>query len=129
MSKLEGYSKVAVIYAGGRPYHYALYDESIKSGDNVIVTGAATEYFHTVTEVISVEESNEALKGKTISAEVICKVDVEAYVDRLEARKKKEELKKKMDKRKKEIQQQIDMRFYAEKDEEFAKMYDEFLNL
>lgn len=38
--KLKGFSKVAVIEYLGKDYHYALYDDDIKAGDNVLVSGA-----------------------------------------------------------------------------------------
>ena len=122
MAKLEGYSKVAAIrYGYGLLYHFALYDDGAvyEVGDNVVVTGRSD--IGKIEEIISIEEAAERWK-KNITAEVICKVDVSAYQERVKNRVEKEKLKKQLDKRKKEIQERLDNEYYAAKDEEYAAL-------
>lgn len=123
MAKLEGYSKVAVINFGGYiDYHYAIYEDGVdyKEGDTV-VTSTNNYTIAKIKEIISAEEAIKRT-NKNITAEVIGKVDTDAYDKRVEQRKEKEKLKKEMDKRKKEIQKKLDDEYYASKDEEYAEM-------
>lgn len=120
-TKLEGYKSVAVVKFPGinREYYYALYDD-FKSGDRVLVSGAADEC-PTIVRVLTAREAAEECKVNIIS-EVICKVDLEKYEERLSAREKKKKLKAEMEKRKKEIQKMKDDEYYALMDAEFASM-------
>ena len=88
----EGYKSVAVVKFPGvnREYYYALYDD-FKSGDRVLVSGAADEY-PTIVRVLTAREAAEECKVNIIS-EVICKVDLEKYEERLATREKKRRLK------------------------------------
>ena len=67
--------------------------------------------------------------SRGITAEVIAKIDMTAYRNRVSQRKAKEELKKKLDKRRKEIQQRLDDEYYASQDEEFYEMLREYSEL
>ena len=120
MAKLTGFNKVAVIKQEyGCDYFYALYDENIHLGDKVLVTGSATGKMWTVKDVIDYDES---VITKNITAEVICKVDTSAYDERCANRKKAEELRKQMDKKRKEIEARKDDEYYASLDPEYAAM-------
>ena len=124
--KLTGYNKVAVIGMGNTDYHFALYDDDIQVGDRVLVTGNGS--IQTVKEVITKDESKERF-NKDITAEVMCKVDLSAYENRIENRKKAEKLRKEMDKRIAEMAEINKYAMYAEKDDELAKMLAEYREL
>lgn len=128
MTKLEGFSKVAVIKWGYCTlYHFAIYDDGndYKVGDMVALSNNNPNA--KIDEIISVEESRGRYKGN-ITAEVIGKIDTSAYEKRVAQRKEKEELKKKLDKRKKEIQKKLD-EYYASKDNVYAEMLKRYESL
>lgn len=129
MTKLEGYSKVAVIFGGNYPYHFAIYDDGInyQIGDMVVLTGSNATTAK-IDEIISIEEAVNRC-SKNITSEVIGKVDISAYEKRVEQRKQKEKLKKELDKRKKEIQKKLDDEYYASKDEIYAEMLKKYESL
>ena len=95
MAKLTGYKRVAGGKMGCVTYYFALYDEDINVGDTVLVSGVCKEAV-VVSEIITAEEAKEKTT-KTIIEEVKCKVDLSAYEERVQNRKKAEELRKKMD--------------------------------
>ena len=129
MTKLEGFSKVAVIKRGYcTQYHFAIYDDGndYKVGDMVALSNNNSNA--KIDEIISVEESRERYKGD-ITAEVIGKIDISAYEKRLAQRKEKAELKKELDKRKKEIREKLDDEYYASKDNVYAEMLKRYESL
>lgn len=128
MTKLEGFSKVAVIKRGCTQYYFAIYDDGndYKVGDMVALSNNNPNA--KIYEIISVEESRERYK-MIITAEVIGKIDISAYEKRMEQRKEKEELKKELDKRKKEIQKKLDDEYYASKDDLYAEMLKRYKSL
>jgi len=125
--KLEGFTKVAVVKMFSQSYHFAIYEDGFdySVGDYILVTGVTTNQPHKIEEIISAEEAQERF-SKSITAEVICKVDISAWEKRVEKRKEKEKLLKEMEKRKKAIQKEIDMMFYAEKDAAFAELMNQY---
>lgn len=123
MSKLSNYKNVAVIEIGGGKYHYALYDENIKAGDTVLVTGNMSRTPLTVENVISVEEAR-IMFTKDITAEVMCKVDLSDYNKRVESRKEVEKLKKEMDKEIKKMDETRKYEMYADMNPVLADMLD-----
>ena len=121
MSKLEGYSRVAVIKYGCTPYYFALYDDGTdyKVGDFVALSGCSNN--EKIAEILNLEEAQARCK-KAIISEVIGKIDNAAYEKRVEQRKEKERLKKELNERKQEIQRKLDNEYYASKDETFAEL-------
>ena len=128
MAKLEGYSKVAEIVYGDRAYYFAIYEDGndYAVGDTVLLSGNSDP--DKINEIISPEEVSERYKGN-ITGEVIGKVDISAYKKRVQQRKEKEELKKAIDKRRKEIQEKLNDEYYASKDAEFSEMLNRYKNL
>lgn len=128
MEKLEGFSTVAVIKFVCAQYHFAIYDDGndYKVGDMVALSN--NNHNAKIDEIISVEESRERYKGD-ITAEVIGKIDISAYEKRMARRKEKAELKKELDKRKKEIQEKLDDEYYASKDDVYAEMLKRYESL
>lgn len=137
MSKLDGFTKVAVIENGSynKNYYYALFDDDVCAGDHVLVTGAANGNLMVVKDVLDVAANEERLP-KSITAEVICRVDFGAYNQRLtvrkeadELRKKAENIRKQLNNKRKEIEARKDDEYYAEIDPEYAKLLNELKEL
>lgn len=131
MAKLSGFNKVAVVemsngYSGTKDYYFALYDESICVGDKVLVTGNAYGQMWTVKDI---DDYDETKITKNITAEVICKVDTSAYDERCTNRKKAEELRKQMDKKRKEIEARKDDEYYASLDNDYKEMLEQMKGL
>lgn len=128
MAKLEGYSRVAVIKYGCTPYYFALYDDGTdyKVGDFVALSGCSNN--EKIAEILNLEEAQARCK-KAIISEVIGKIDNAAYEKRVEQRKEKEQLKKELDARKKEIQKKLDDEYFASKDEEYAELLRKYESL
>ena len=133
MAKLEGYTAVAVTKEGyyKKKYYYAIYDdgETYNVGDKILVSGANKDIL-TINDIIAPDECN-----VNITAEVICKVDVDtsAYDKRIEERKEKAERKKEADKIKRQMDKMIlamDYEMYASNNPELAeklKVYKELI--
>lgn len=130
MAKLEGFKRVASIEQGSsyckKDYYYALYDDDIKEGDSVLVTGTAQGTIYTVKEIFDVSDPS---VYQNITAEIICKVDLSAYEKRVETRKKVVEIRKQMEKKKKEIESRKTDDYYASLDPEYASMLEELREL
>lgn len=121
-TKLEGFSRVAVLKFGASyPHYFALYDDGTdyKIGDMVVVSGNSRP--SVIIDILTAEEAAEKT-SLSITAEVIGRVDTTAYDRRVAMRKEKESLKKEMTKRRGEIQKKLDDEFYASKDPEYAEM-------
>ena len=119
---LEGYSKVVEIEDDlGFPCYFALYDDGIdyRPGDTVVLSD--WEEPGKIKQIISAKEINQKIVHK-----VIGKIDMSAYEQRLEQRKRKEELRKELGKRKREIQDEADDEYYALKDEKYAALLNEY---
>ncbi len=124
MAKLEGYKAVAVTKEGyyKKKYYYAIYDdgETYNVGDKILVSGVNKDIL-TIDDIIAPDECN-----VNITAEVICKVDVDtsAYDKRIEERKEKAERKKEADKIKRQMDKMIlamDYEMYASNNPELAE--------
>lgn len=130
MGKIEGYNKVAVIKLNMGKYYFALYDEKdeYKPGDCVIVSGGKTPNPVYIEDIIYPEEAAQKI-GKNIVAEVMGKVDLTSYNERQLKRKEKEELRKKLDKRREVIKSHLDDDYYASKDIEYASLLEKYREL
>lgn len=128
--KLSGFDKVAVIEISGKDYHYALYDDDIVAGDTVLVPGeyVTENKLYDVKEVITVDEAKERF-SKDIISEVKCKVDLSAYNQRVEDRKEKEKLRKKMEEEIKKMDEINKYEMYADRNPALKEMLEQFKNL
>lgn len=128
MAKLTGYKQVAVIKQGYGTYHFAIYDDGYeyKAGDSVVVSG--NNQVQTINEIITPEEAAERF-SKSITAEVICPVNLSAYKDRVEKRKAADKLKKSMDKIIKEMDENSKYDMYAERNPELKEMLETYKTL
>lgn len=130
MERLTGFSRLAVVEQGNgygtKEYFYALYDDNICIGDKVLVTGSAAGQIWIVSNIVDYDNS---VNTKNITAEVICKVDTSDYDKRCANRKKAEELRKQMDKKRKEIEARKDDEYYAALDPEYAAMLEQMKSM
>ena len=131
MAKLTGYKQVAAIKQNYGTYYYAIYDDGRKycPGDKVIVSGAASGTVHTISEIITPEEASVRMGNKNITAEVIAYVDTSAYDDRMKRRKEADNLKKRMDKLIKEMDENNKYEMYAERNPELKEMLETYKKL
>ena len=120
---LEGYEKVVVVKFNNCSidYYFALYDNDIHVGDEVLVSGGTSD-IPTVKQILTAEEAKKYCKVQIIS-EVICKVDTKAYKKRVAAREEKTKIRAELDRKKKELQKTRDDEFYAAMDPGFAELY------
>lgn len=125
--KLTGFNKVAVIEINSHDYLYALFDD-FTIGDNVLVTGRSDNKILTIKNIISVEEAKNIFK-KDITEEVKTKVDFSAYNERVEKRRKADELRREMDKKIAEMDEMNKYTMYAERNPELAKMLEAYREL
>lgn len=125
MNEITGYNKVAAINMGSQTYYFALFDNDVKSGDKVIVSGTASGQVWTVKDVITKEEAERLYKG-AIRAEVMCKVDSSEYDARVARRKEAATLKAEMNKKVKELQDVALFELMAEKSPELKEMLERY---
>lgn len=105
-----------------KTYPYALYDEDIAIGDTVVVmTG---HHGMAIAEVCSIGEMPK--DAVTCGREIICKVDMTAYIDRKARAKQMAELKKEMDEKVKALQETALYELMAEKDPSLKAMLEQF---
>lgn len=127
--KLTGYNKVAVVEYCNHDYHYALYDDDIYAGDNVLVTGdLANKQNLIVKEIITIEEAKEVYSG-VIAAEVKCKINLCAYEQRVKNREEAEKLRKKMDEEIKKMDELNKYEMYADRNPALKEMLEQFKSL
>lgn len=115
---LEGFKRVAVIKFEGNnsEWHYALYDDDISTGDNVLLSSNYGLKHGNVTDIISPDEAKNRMGNKKIQQEVICKIDISAYKRRVETK-----LKSAITKRKNELDE-----YYASIDLEYVEMLNQY---
>lgn len=130
MSEVKGnYGVVMVKFLQGtntiKEYAFALFDTSVLIGDCVLCDTANGYNVAKVVNIISKEE----YVGEKVTKEIICKVDFSEFEKRKELRKKKENIKKQMDKMVKDNQELVLYQMLAEKNPEMAKMLEEYKQL
>lgn len=127
MSKLTGYKAVAVIKQGYafKHYHFAIYDDGFdyQPGDKVILSNSNDIW--TINEIITPEEAT-ARYNKNITAEVVCKVDTNSYDKRVQKRKAIEKLKRDMDKKIKEMDENKKYEMYAAENPDLKNMLEAY---
>lgn len=128
MAKLTGYNKVAVIKQGYGVYHFAIYNDGFdyQPGDKVLVSG--NKQLQVIDEVITPEEAIQRF-DKNITAEVICKVDISSYDNRVEDRKQAADVKKKMDTMIKKMDETNKYEMYAERNPELKELLETYKEL
>lgn len=124
---LTGYNKAVEIIISGETYYFALYDDDIKEGDYVFVNGKASGSALRVNKVLSLKDL-EKRYHKPLVAEVVCKLnfDLSAYEKRDTLRRKLSEMQKEIDLKLDLLNREKLRELYAEQDEEFAEMLDEY---
>lgn len=105
----------------------ALYDPYVVD-DNVVVFTSNKGF--SVGTIVEITCNNDAMQSQVPSGnEVVCKVDFTPYTQRKESRKRRAELKRKMDKKLREMQSMAVYEMFAEKDPTLKAMLDEFKGL
>ena len=131
MAVLKGYKSVAIIeFESGCckwTYYYAMYDDgtNYKPNDIVYVSGNATCPIGSIKKIITPEEAASRFE-KSITAEVICKVDKTAYEQRVNNRNRAEHIKKEMDKMIKVMDETKKYEMYASKNPALMGLLKEF---
>ncbi len=108
-------------------YYYALYDDTVQVDDVVVVhTG---HHGLGIAKVVEIDPVNVDKNHVRCGREIISKVDFSAYEARQEKAKKMAELKKEMDAKVQQLQNQAIYELMAEKDPELKQMLDEYKTL
>lgn len=126
--ELNGYEEVAVVkFIEGtnttKVYHFALYNREVNVGDHALVksnNGYGGSNFGVV-QVVGIGAAAE-FTGTAPTAEIICKVNMDDYTKRVEIRKEREVLKKKMDKLVKDSQELVIYQTIAARNPEMAEL-------
>lgn len=106
-----------------KTYRYALYDEGISIGDICVVKSA--HHGLGIARVVDIE----AKTDEKIVREIVCKCDFSAYEAREAARKRMEELKRKMAARAAQLQELALYKMMAAEDASMAELLKEFEGL
>lgn len=129
---IKGYEQVAQVqFIEGtnktKVYNFALYDHAVGVGEYALVKSSncyGNDFG--VVKVIAIESASEHT-GAAPTAEIICKVDMGSYECRVQARKTRDALKKKMDKLVKDSQEILVYQTVAANNEEMAALLAEYL--
>lgn len=124
---LTDYEWVAMIEQNGKLYAYALYDDDVVAGNEVIVTGTASKDIWRVTLIYAA--GNPELKDIDVCEEVICKVDTSAYKARVKKRKEEAELKAKLGQRRAKLIESIGDEYLDGLDPEYKKLREQLKEL
>lgn len=111
-----------------KQYAYALFDCCATIGDLALVRSSSNYGVVRIENILSMNE-HESLGGHPVTNEIICKVDFSGIQRRIDQRKRKEELRKQMDKLVKENQELILYQALAEKSPEMAELLNEYKSL
>jgi len=106
-------------------YSFALFDSSITVDDIVLCD---TSVGYQVAKVIDIVEQLD-YNGADVTKEIICKVDFFNFQKRIEERKRKVELKAKMDAMVKDDKELMLYQMLAEKNPVMKEMLDEYTNI
>lgn len=111
-------------------YGFALFENEtpIRPGDRVLCDTANGYEVCAVREIISQDEYARS-GNSSVTREVICRVDFKAFESRIEARKQRELLKKKMDKLVRDNQELILYQAIADKNPEMAALLEKYKEL
>lgn len=128
---LENYKVAGISFLEGTNtksvYAYALYDENINVDDIVVVQSG--HHGLGIAKVVSINSEEFDAKSVQCGREIITKVDFTAYEERKSKAEKIKSLKKQMDAKVKELQNQAIYEMLAEKDPALKTMLDEYKNL
>lgn len=108
-----------------RSYAFALFDYNVNEKDYVLCDTTNGYNVAKVTEIVDKNDYN----GVTVTKEIVCKVDFTDFLNRIEARKAKEKIKKQMDRLVKQNQELVLYQMLANENPEMAAMLEEYKNL
>ena len=116
---IDGYYIVKCKGAYSSTYNYKCLDKDIKIGDKVVVEGD-----NNIQTIVGVY-NKETAQFKNPTKYVVCVIDYSKLIEIREKEAKQAEIKRKLDSRIKQIQQQIDYKSYADKYPDIAEMLKE----
>lgn len=125
---MEGNYRIAIVHFidGSNTnvaYQYACYDDDIKEGDICVVKSA--HHGFGIAKIHALEPKNDTV----ITREIVCKADFTAYNSRENARKRREELKKKMAARAAQLQEVALYAMLAKEDADMSELLKEYEGL
>ena len=131
MNTLKGNYKIALVkFVQGTntctPYAFALFDEGIEKDDYVLCDTARG---YNVAKVVEVKSQADYDGGVTVTKEIVCKLDFTTYEKRQADRKRKESLKKRMDKMLSDNQELVLYKALAEVNPEMKALLEEYQGL
>lgn len=97
-------------------YAFALYDTTIIEGDYCVVKSNGHGF-----DIVKIQRLRER-SDEAITREIVCKVDFSAYVSRLDARKRRDELRNEMAKKAAQLQEIAMYQILAESDPAMAAL-------
>ena len=104
-------------------YTFALYDQTVIAGD--LCVAKSKSHCFDVVKVLRIREKTD----EAIVREIVCKADFSAYIGRLDARKRRDELRKEMAKKAAQLQEIAVYQMLAESDSDMAKLLNEYKEL
>ena len=126
MKKGEDYTVAEIKFLdenGGRTYKYLLFDADVRPDDLVVVkTG---HHGFALAQVIDLDNETDGSEIEH-NRQIVCKVDLTAYENRIAMSKKMAELKKQMDAKVKQLQNLALYEMLAQQDPELKAMLDEY---
>lgn len=130
--KLTGYTRVAGVMFKDyteKVYYYALYDEDVAVGSQVMVTGRGAGKIVDVVGVYTVDEFANKRVGIAIHEEICAVVDDSKYQERKAKRERVAELRKKMDEAIARVDEDKKYARYAEIDGEVGDLFKQYCEL
>lgn len=128
---LKGFKVAGISFLEGvntkTVYAYALYDDNIAVNDIVIVQSG--HHGLGIAKVVSISDDALDVKHVQYGREIIAKVDFTAYEERKKKEERIKDLKKQMDAKVRELQNNAVYEMLAEKDPALKEMLDEFKTL
>lgn len=122
---LRNYNKVATVAFDGYPreYFFALYDtnDTYKVGDLVLISINDQFKLVKINRILELSEFEEE-SGISITNEIITRIDLTDYNNRLLARQKSDKIYEQMMLRRKELEARKNDDYYASMDTEYAEM-------
>lgn len=106
--------------ASSGTYAYACFDEDIKVNDTVVCKSA--NHGLGIATVVTMDPPVD----KFFKREIVCKVNMESYLARVQERERKAELKQKMDKRVKALQSMAIYEMLAKEDDTLKELLEEY---
>ena len=126
---LKGYKIVGVKFDGNvKSYYFASYEKGLKKGDLVCVDTTYGFKCATVSELdVGIKEVTGI--GQNVTKQVVCKINIKAYDERIKQAERVQELEQMLDDKLKDAQKLAVYEILAKSSPEFSKLLDEYKSL